>query len=345
MSATNTFNLGNNFNQLLSVCIPTYNRASYLDQCLSVLVPQAIANNINIIISDNASTDATSEIISKYRQDYSGITCYYQPHNVGYDLNHKTVIKLAKTEFSWLLGDDDVIMEGALKKVIDVLRSNLSCELLLINGIITDNEMRPTGSQFSLKENILLSNCNDLMKSYGDKLTFGMVIINSRMFNQINADRFIGTAHFYSGGVYEYLAVNYLLKHSNSILILKDPLVCLRQGEREWTDLMGDIAVRQIPEFYFRVHRLYQDNARQAIKKITGSYRTWFALIRLRGSKGLDEQGRIRLRKYYFPDYKMWFIVISKLPVKIAKGLTTLGVFLVRLRRMIKRFFLNWIVL
>ena len=57
-------------NPLLSIVIPTYNRADFLDYCLKVHIPLAKAHNIQIIISDNASTDATKKIVQKRMEEY-----------------------------------------------------------------------------------------------------------------------------------------------------------------------------------------------------------------------------------------------------------------------------------
>ena len=52
---------------LLSICIPTYNRYEYLISNLEILMPQVakFADKIEVLINDNASTDSTTEILSK----------------------------------------------------------------------------------------------------------------------------------------------------------------------------------------------------------------------------------------------------------------------------------------
>ena len=54
---------------LLSICIPTYNREKYLQDTLESIVSQDIfknTNDVDIVISDNASTDGTRELVEKY---------------------------------------------------------------------------------------------------------------------------------------------------------------------------------------------------------------------------------------------------------------------------------------
>ena len=327
-----------NYSQLLAVCIPTYNRSAYLDQCLAALVPQAKAFGVPLLISDNGSTDDTSDVIAKYQALYEeGIKSVCQKSNLGYDLNHKAVIEIVHSEFAWLLGDDDVIIGGALAKVIHALRTNPDCELLLLNAMLTDNNLRPRGRQFQIDRDIPLKDCNDLLRLHSDKLTFGMMVINARMFNETDADRFIGTSHFYSGCVYEYLAHNYIKKNHNFILLHSEPMVLLRQGERKWSQAIGDISVRQIPKFYCLMHPCYSVNARIAMKRAVGSYRTLLPLVRLRAEGWLDRDKARSLRKYYVDEYKYRLLITSKMPIFIAVWISRLGIFASTLLKTIKR--------
>lgn len=323
--------------RLLAVCIPTYNRSEYLEQCLAALVPQAAATGISICLSDNASTDNTAQVIAKYQARYSRIFSTRQRENLGFDKNHKAVIGMADTEFAWLLGDDDVVLDGAVEKVIRTLSGNPSCELLLLNAMLTDNNLRPKGRQFEVNGDVVLSDGNDVLRLYYDKLTFGMMVINARLFNRTDADRFMGTAHFYGGGVYEYLANNREKSHRNHILILQETMVLLRQGERKWSQVAGDISVRQIPEFFVRLHSHYRENARIAMKRAVGSYRTLLPLMRLRSEGWLDRERAHVLKKYYVDEYRYRLLIISKMPVFMATWFSTLGVFAARLLKAARR--------
>jgi glycosyltransferase involved in cell wall biosynthesis len=332
---------------LLSVCVPTYNRASYLEQCLAALVPQALDLGVPIYVSDNGSTDNTQNVIAKY-EGVAGelIKCVRQDENLGYDINHKTVIGLVETEYSWLLGDDDVVLDGALKRVIDALISEPECELMLLNAMLTDNALQPRDVQFNIESNVVLKKCNDLLKYHSDKLTFGMMVINARIFNDTQADRFIGTAHFYAGVVYEYLAISYLRNGHNYICIRREPFVKLRQGERAWSQVIGDIAVRQIPEFYFRMHSCYEGNAMAAMKRAVGSYRMLLPLVRLRAERWLDRERAKELQKYFIGNYRYRLFLISNMPVVAAKLLGFIGVLMARAMKALKRtYFTNKITI
>ena len=94
---------------ILSICIPTYNRAKLLDLCIGSFINEAIKYNIDICISDNNSKDKTFEIVNKYKQFYKNIFYKKQKETISIDHNMLEVLKLAKTEYALWLGDDDLL--------------------------------------------------------------------------------------------------------------------------------------------------------------------------------------------------------------------------------------------
>ena len=62
-------------NSLLTIIIPTYNRCNDLEICLSYVIPQVkqYKDKVHIYISDNASTDNTSNLVQKYINNYPDI--------------------------------------------------------------------------------------------------------------------------------------------------------------------------------------------------------------------------------------------------------------------------------
>jgi len=105
---------------ILSICIPTYNRAQLLERCVkSILVSNN--RNIEIVISNNASTDNTSEIL-KSLQD-SRIKYQSNKINIGASRNLIKVLKSAKGKWIFILTDDDYLLPGALEKIIKTLES------------------------------------------------------------------------------------------------------------------------------------------------------------------------------------------------------------------------------
>jgi len=111
---------------LLSICIPTYNRAHYLEECLNSLVRQfdnkEIKELVEINISDNASDDNTGSLVKKYQKQWDNIKYFKNEKNLGPDENMINSILMAGGKYCWTIGDDDLIQNGGLKFVIGVLK-------------------------------------------------------------------------------------------------------------------------------------------------------------------------------------------------------------------------------
>lgn len=71
---------------LVSICIPTYNRAPYLKKCLDSLVcqPEFQQGLVEIVVSDNASTDDTEKVVGAYRTAYPNFHYYKNETNIGF---------------------------------------------------------------------------------------------------------------------------------------------------------------------------------------------------------------------------------------------------------------------
>lgn len=113
---------------LLTIAIPTYNRASYLDINLSQLllnINQLEDKSIlEIIISNNASTDDTDLIVNKYIEKGLKVNYYINESNIGPDGNFDSCLSLAKGKYFWIFGDDELLFNDALKKIIAILNQN-----------------------------------------------------------------------------------------------------------------------------------------------------------------------------------------------------------------------------
>ncbi len=106
-------------NELLSICIPTYNRAEHVYTCISQLIPQLLPFNIPIYVSDNCSTDNTIDYINDLKEKYSYIFYSKNENNMGPDYNFAKVLKLSQSKYAWLLGDDDRINDKIINNIME----------------------------------------------------------------------------------------------------------------------------------------------------------------------------------------------------------------------------------
>ena len=81
---------------ILSICIPTYNRSEHLRKTLDSIIRQKefATKQVEIVISDNASTDNTEIVAREYCERYSNIFYYKNEKNI-IDRNLPLVISRA----------------------------------------------------------------------------------------------------------------------------------------------------------------------------------------------------------------------------------------------------------
>lgn len=93
---------------LVTVGIPTYNRALLVARAIDSALAQDYPQ-LEIIVSDNASTDGTAEACRECAARDSRLRCVRQLHNIGATRNFEEVLRLASGEYFMWLGDDDWI--------------------------------------------------------------------------------------------------------------------------------------------------------------------------------------------------------------------------------------------
>ncbi len=113
---------------VLSICIPTYNRAGYLYFTLRSIVECEIFKNtddVEIVISDNASTDLTGQIVKIFTEKFPDKIVYNRnKFNIGVDENFEKVLSFARGEVLKLHNDNYMFVDGALEKIVDKIKEN-----------------------------------------------------------------------------------------------------------------------------------------------------------------------------------------------------------------------------
>ncbi len=115
-------------NKLLSICIPTYNRAGVLEGTLNSLFsnPDFDATKIEVIVSDNCSTDNTAEIVTKYP-----LVKYYRNNENVRDCNFSIAMGYTTASYIRIFNDTLSFKKGTLKLMLDRIEEHLgsNCNL------------------------------------------------------------------------------------------------------------------------------------------------------------------------------------------------------------------------
>lgn len=103
----------------VSVVIPTYNSALYLDEAIQSVLDQTY-KNYEIIIMDNASTDDTTELVKKYLSD-KRIVYIKNETNIGLAGNWNACLTHARGEYIKYLCSDDKFHPELLEKFVAIM--------------------------------------------------------------------------------------------------------------------------------------------------------------------------------------------------------------------------------
>lgn len=206
---------------LLTIAIPTYNRAGYLDLNLKQLLDNynqlEKPEELQIIVSDNASNDSTQKIINKYKEIGLPILSLKNSKNIGFDGNFDTCLSYAKGKYFWIFGDDELLFNNALKNIIAILNNNdVGC--VYLSGIGYKNTFYLSKYDIIPDEKIEIITSQEYIK----KINYYITFCTGNIFNRnYLSDNFDSKKHFGSNlnQVHWYLNVlNNIDKH----IVLKE---------------------------------------------------------------------------------------------------------------------------
>jgi len=133
--------------KLISVCIPVYNGEKYIEETLNSISDQTY-KNIEIIISDNASTDNTGTIVMKYLDKDTRIQYSRNEVNLGYSGNLNKLIDLAQSEYIAIFHADDIYQPTIIEEQVIFLDNNPSLGGCFTLGKSIDSSGKQIKSDF-----------------------------------------------------------------------------------------------------------------------------------------------------------------------------------------------------
>ena len=130
---------------LVSIAMATYNGGLYLRQQMETLVMQTYAN-LEIIVSDDGSTDDTLEILYEYEKKYSFFTVKQNEVPHGIKRNFENALKYCKGKYIAFSDQDDIWMLDKIKKMVDNIGKHA---LIYHNSLFVDNNGKTLDKTFS----------------------------------------------------------------------------------------------------------------------------------------------------------------------------------------------------
>ncbi|WP_368646135.1 glycosyltransferase family 2 protein [Alkalibacterium putridalgicola] len=115
---------------LVSIIVPTYNVERYVEECIDALLAQTYPNT-EIIVLDDASTDATVYLLKQYTEE---IILIENEKNEGQGARRNQGLQIASGKYIYFMDADDWLEKEALKECVE-LAEKTSAELVRFNGL------------------------------------------------------------------------------------------------------------------------------------------------------------------------------------------------------------------
>jgi abequosyltransferase len=175
-------------NKLLTIAIPTYNRAAILDEQLGWLA-NAIAgyeSECEILVSDNASNDNTQAVIKKWQENLAIVNFRVNQNitNIGVMKNIAYCLKNATSKYVWVIGDDDTIQTNTLGYVIHNLKTYPDLSLLSLNYSRFDlpNNKIIKGRNFDIDQEELIIDGKTFIENNISENIFGLGFMSAQIY-------------------------------------------------------------------------------------------------------------------------------------------------------------------
>lgn len=244
-------------NNLVSICVPTYNRSNLIAQLLDSILSQTY-QEFEIIITDNSDNTETEKLIFDRYSDHR-VKYFKNEKNIGMGGNTlKALSKVTGAYFTFTPDDDVWIDQEKLQKQVDALKENQDIDIIYSNAQSMDytgNVLEPFASRYNDEGNGITVLCSSELLP-GVQTQYFLNILTPVIRASELLEIFKESWHFDSEEYFCY----YLSATNRKIGFLSDITVALREGEHYRTTIEDgkvvdwkkrkDIRIRQIFGIY-----------------------------------------------------------------------------------------------
>ena len=308
-------------NIVLSIAIPTFNRAEWLRLCLSRLIPQleVFYGEVEVTVYDNASPDNTGEVAKSFLVENLPLTYIRNSENIGSDKNIAQCFNRAVGRYVLILGDDDVVLDQSLKKIINVLKNEQYDHGAIYMRAYGYDQNFVSEKPFQFfHQSKVYSDADEFMCKCSSGMAFiSSLIINKSKIAAIDANQFIGTAL-----VQTYLFYEAVRSAKTNYFIDEYLIAAKRIEQRDYdvTKVFGTALNEALDHF------VTLGLSKGAVKRINRKLIWYFFpifLMQLRADnspKGAAELSYVELKRRYNKEPLFWICSapLLKLPFQLA---------------------------
>jgi glycosyltransferase involved in cell wall biosynthesis len=179
---------------LLSICVPTFNRANYLHESLGQIqseLKNITSGSVEVYVSDNASTDQTKEVVIAAQENGLSVRYVRNTENLGSDANIAQCFNDALGKYVLIMGDDDLFVDGALEELVSHLRTS-EYGLVCLRAFGFDTDFR-TEMPLLNRQTTEYMNAGDYLAKVGHFVTLiSACVINKSLLTGVDARQFCG---------------------------------------------------------------------------------------------------------------------------------------------------------
>lgn len=126
-------------NTSLCILVPTYKRPEQLRDCIFSVFNQVKSTEVSMVVIDDSVSDINKDVICWAKNLPSFKFSYIKnPTNVGIDKNIENCLNFDECQYILVLGEDDIIMPGALDCLLNIIRSSDN-DIIYTSYVYIDN--------------------------------------------------------------------------------------------------------------------------------------------------------------------------------------------------------------
>lgn len=243
----------------LSICIATRNRGDVLAPTLDALLAQAVPG-VEIVVVDGASTDNTGEVVRMRAERYPSLKYFPQASNSGIDGDFDKAVALAQGAYCWLMSDDDLPLEGAVQRVLEVCRQDLAAVIVDAEVYSADYSLKLLSRRLSFtgERRYAASEMDRLLADCGDCLSFiGALVIRREIWLARERQAYFGTEFIHVGVLFQ-------APLPGEVLALGEPMLRIRYGVGNWARRAFEVWMFKWPGLIWSFTQL-PERARSAV--------------------------------------------------------------------------------
>lgn len=131
----------------VSALMACYNRKEYVEKAVESIEKQ-LSEEDELLISDDCSTNGTSELIDALSEKYKNIKVFHQSENLGVDKNMTFLFDNAKNDIFIICDSDDISLDGRVETIRKELEENNKISVIYSNGEVIDETGKIVSNDF-----------------------------------------------------------------------------------------------------------------------------------------------------------------------------------------------------